>query len=168
MFDKGEYIIYGTNGVCKVSDCTRSDIPGDNRMYYVLSPVGQERSTIYTPVDNQKVLMRAVISREEAVSLIEGIPSYEELIIPETRDQEQQYKQILRGQDCTMLLRFIKALYRRKECREEDGKKITAVDEKYISMVKNSLLNELAIALDMEKEDVDLLLADKFLQEDIR
>ena len=41
MFEIGEYIVYGTKGVCQVEDISQVDIPGANkdRLYYVLSQI---------------------------------------------------------------------------------------------------------------------------------
>lgn len=161
MFEKGEYIIYGNNGVCEVQDYMQADESGDNRTYYVLAPVRSQGSTIYSPVDNQKVFMRRVLTKEEATELLEGIPEYEDMDIPEVRNQEQKYKEILQDCDCTDSLRFIKALYTRKKARETAGRKITAVDEKYLFLAKDSLLHELAIALEMNVDEVDRMLAKK-------
>lgn len=161
MFEKGEYIIYGNNGVCEVQDYMQADEPGNHRTYYVLAPVRSKGSTIFSPVDNQKVFMRRVMTKEEARELLRGIPEYEEIEIPEVRAQEQQYKEILQNCDCTDSIRLIKALYARKEQREAAGRKITAIDEKYLFLAKDSLLNELAIALEMDVDEVDEMLAKK-------
>lgn len=161
MFEKGEYIIYGNNGVCEVQDYMQADKPDNHRIYYVLAPIRSKGSIIYSPVDNQKVFMRRVMTREEANELLRGIPEYEEINIPEVRAQEQQYKEILQNCDCTDSIRLIKALYARKEQREAAGRKITAVDEKYLFLAKDSLLNELAIALEMNVDEVDKMLAEK-------
>ncbi|MBQ9155173.1 MAG: CarD family transcriptional regulator [Eubacterium sp.] len=163
MYKIGDYIIYGNSGVCKVVDYMQPDDMEGKQTYYVLSPLSARGSTIFSPVDNQKVYMRPVISREEAEALLEGIPDYEDMEIVEVRAQEQQYKDIIKNYDCTEFLRFIKALYERKKSREAIGRKITALDEKYLILAKGSLLNELSIALDMEVDEVDQLLADRIL-----
>ena len=105
--------------------------------------------------------MRRVMTKEEARELLRGIPEYEEIEIPEVRAQEQQYKEILQNCDCTDSILLIKALYARKEQREAAGRKITAIDEKYLFLAKDSLLNELAIALEMDVDEVDEMLAKK-------
>ena len=161
MFEKGEYIIYGNNGVCEVQDYMQADEPDNHRIYYVLAPIRSKGSTIFSPVDNQKVFMRRVMTKEEAKELLKGIPEYEDIEIPNVRAQEQQYKELLQNCDCTYSIRLIKALYARKEQREAAGRKITAIDEKYLFLAKDSLINELAIALEMDVEQVDQLLAEK-------
>ena len=53
MFEKGDYVIYGNNGICRVQDITTLSISGidKNRKYYLLKPVYASGSTVYTPVE---------------------------------------------------------------------------------------------------------------------
>ena len=76
MFQPGDLVVYGTTGVCRVEEITRPNPTGPDRdrQFYLLKPLQQD-GIIYTPVDNQKVPIRAVISREAAEELIALIPS---------------------------------------------------------------------------------------------
>ncbi|MCD8019626.1 MAG: CarD family transcriptional regulator [Clostridiales bacterium] len=161
MFQKGEFIIYGSNGVCEVQDYMNVEGEKNQRTYYVLAPARSKGSTIFSPIDNKKVFMRKVMSKDEAKALIKKIPEYEDIVIQDNRTQEQQYKQILQSCDCKDSLRLVKALYARKKKREAAGRRITAVDEKYLLLAKDNLVNELSIALDMDVDDVDKILEEK-------
>ena len=68
MYQAGDYIVYGTSGVCRVDEIKPSPFEGEEgRQYYTLTPVtGTE--TIYIPVDSP-VFTRPVISKEKAASL---------------------------------------------------------------------------------------------------
>ena len=74
MFKIGDLIIYGGEGVCKVEDIGVPDIfdVTHEREYYTLSPLYRQ-GKIYTPVDT-KIFMRPVISKDEAMDLIEMMP----------------------------------------------------------------------------------------------
>lgn len=76
MFQIGDKLVYGSTGVCLVEDITTVNLPGvdKNRLYYVLRPMYQD-GIIRTPVDNEKVFKRPVISRQEAEALIDMIPT---------------------------------------------------------------------------------------------
>ena len=73
MFGKGELIMCGGHGVCRVIDITGNPIERSdrNKKYYVLEPVFEKASTIYTPVDNDKIVMRRIMNREEGFPLRE-------------------------------------------------------------------------------------------------
>ena len=56
MFEKGEYIVYGMTGVCRVSDITEMNMDGlsTSKLYYVLEPTGVNGNRIITPVEGNK------------------------------------------------------------------------------------------------------------------
>ena len=76
QFKAGDYMMYGTVGVCQVKEISRLSFMRDKKLYYTLVPVFDRGSMIYIPVDNQKVVMRPVISREEAEVFIEQLPKF--------------------------------------------------------------------------------------------
>lgn len=156
MFAIGQQIIYGNTGVCIVNQIGPLDsVSGmGDRIYYTLLPFYSKESTIYTPVDNQKIVMRPILTKEEAESLIEEIPEIEELWITDEKNREQDYKDALAKADCRELIRVIKTIYPRKQKRLAAGKKVTASDERYFNMAEDFLYKELAISLDMDLDKV--------------
>lgn len=165
MFQINDYIIYGGNGVCKVIDIGIPPISGmdSKRQYYILQPVYNKTSTIYTPIDNDKVIMRKVLSKKEAKELIETIPDIDTLEdTGSAKFQENNYKNSMMKYDCHEWVKIIKTLYIKKKDREADGKKITSTDEKYLQIAKDSLFGELAIPLEMDREETEELVAKYF------
>lgn len=77
MFEKGDLILYETAGVCRIEEISRLEFLKNDRVYYSLVPVFEKDSVIYVPVDNEKVKMRPIMSREEAEAFIEQLPAIE-------------------------------------------------------------------------------------------
>lgn len=156
MFEIGERIIYGTNGVCCVEKIGALDSPNalEGRIYYTLCPEYAKDSTIFTPVDNQKVKMRAVATKEEAMKLIDEIKDIESLWIADEKSREQKYKEAVQTCDRRELVKIIKTIYLRKQSRLVEGKKVTAVDEKYFKLAEERLYGELAVSLNMTIDEV--------------
>ncbi len=156
MYEIGELIIYGSEGVCRVRDIGSPDIPAINpeRTYYTLNPVYRE-GVIYTPVDSP-VFMRRVISRPDAERLVEEIPSITETLCEEKnlRFLAERYDQYLQTHNCTELVQLIKGLYQKKQRAASLGKKPAAVDERYMKRAEELLYGELAIVLDVSRESV--------------
>lgn len=75
MFEKGEYIIYGRNGICKIEDITHLDISGvdKKKLYYVLSPLNAKGSRVYFPVDKKDANARKLVTKQEAWKLLDEI-----------------------------------------------------------------------------------------------
>lgn len=156
MFKIDDYIVYGGSGVCKVIDVGVPEISSfsGEREYYTLKPL-YEDETIYTPVDNTRVLMREVISKEEANELISSIPTIEVDWIPNIKDREEKYKNMMKNSDCEDFLRIIKEVSCKKQELMECGKKLSAIDTKYLKEAKEHLFGEFAVAIGIPKDDVD-------------
>ena len=154
MFEKGEFIVYGSTGICEVKDITTLDMKGasKNKLYYILSPSHHKDSKIFTPVDGNKTVMRAVLTKEEADILIDHIQDIEELWVSNDKLREEKYKETMKSCECKDWVKIIKTLYMRKKERIAQGKKTTAMDEKYLRMAEDNLYTELSLALGVPKE----------------
>lgn len=156
MYEIGEYIVYGSTGVCQVEKIGTIDIPGmsPDREYYTLRPCYEQKSTIFTPVDNHKVIMRPVISQEEALAIIDNIRQLGMLVITNEKQREAEYRDCFLKCDCRELAKMMNTIYDRKQKRLAQGKKITAKDDRYYHMAEDNLYGEFAIALGIQKNQV--------------
>lgn len=163
MFQKDEYVIYGYSGVCKVLDISTMDIEGmdKERLYYTLQPMSEKDSQIYTPIDNDKIIIRKVLTKEEADQLIYEIPKVPQLWIETDKLREEKFKAAIRSCDCKEWIKVIKTIYLKKQKRIAEGKKVTATDEKYFKMAEDYLYSELSIALGLEKNEVERYIKNK-------
>ncbi|NLP16783.1 MAG: CarD family transcriptional regulator [Clostridiales bacterium] len=166
MYEIGEYIVYGNHGVCRVEDVGSLDISGIDKSIecYTLQPVFSKSSTLYTPVDNDKVLMRRVITNDEAQELIDWIKDSPLLWIENDKQREEAYKDALRKHDCMDWVKIIKTLYVRKQERLSQGKKLTFTDEKYLAIAQDFLYGELSIAMEMDREEIEEMILGKLEQ----
>ncbi len=162
MYQIGDLILYGGTGVCRVEDII-SRKPGraePERTYYVLKPLYQT-GTITTPVDNNKVFTRPVITRDEAMDLIDQIPNIQaEAYHNQNLQQlENYYRTEMEEHDCLSLLRLTMSAYRKKVEREQKKLKFGAVDRRYMERAENLLYGELAVALGIAKDSVQDFIA---------
>lgn len=166
MFEIGEYIIYGFNGVCKVEDIGTVKLSGikSDKLYYTLHPFGEKEGVIYTPVENKKTLMRSVLTKEEARKLLDEMGSIDDLGITDEKARESTYKEVMNKCDSREWVRIIKTLGLRKETRIAEGKKITVSDEKYLRLAEENLFSELSVALGIPKDQMEEYITDYMTQ----
>lgn len=157
MFEKDELIMCGGHGVCRVVNVTGNPIDRSDkiRKYYVLDPVFEKASTIYVPVDNEKVVMRRILTKEEAEELAGQVSEIDTVWIQEEKSREQMYKEAIRTYDCRSLVQIIKTLYMRKQSRLKEGKKVLSSDEQYLRKAEELLYSEMSLALSIPKEEVE-------------
>ena len=111
MFEKGDLILYETAGVCRIEEISRLEFLKNDRVYYSLVPVFEKDSVIYVPVDNEKVKMRPIMTREEAEAFIEQLPGIEGRRDIGEKEKAQVYKQILLSGNHRELAAMIKGIF---------------------------------------------------------
>ena len=161
MFEIGEYIVYGNTGVCRVVEVTKMAVPGtkDDRLYYTLEPVYDKGCRLFTPVDNQKVIMRPVLTMQEADELIGQIKEIDVLWVKDEKNREQIYKETIRTCSCVEWVRMIKTLYIRRQSRLAAGKKVTSSDARYLHLAEESLYGELSVVMGIPKDEMEEYIA---------
>ena len=70
------------------------------------------------------------------------------------KEREAKYKEALHTCDSRAWVSIIKTLYLRGQERAAQGKKITALDERYMRTAEHGLYSELALTLGVSKEQL--------------
>lgn len=164
MFQIGDYILYGSTGVCKVQDIQTIAFSKEESAepYYILQPLNQTY-TISTPAKNTKVFMRPTISKEDAIKLIDHIPD----ITPEAyhnrviRELAKHYESIIDTHDCSNLIELTMSLNEKKRLSVENNRKFGNVDEQFMKRAKNLLFGEFSVALGIPTENVPNYIAER-------
>jgi len=150
-------IVYGSMGVCRVEAVETRVLPkgAGEAQFYVLKPIYQTCS-VSTPVDNDKIIMRPVISRDEAENLIDTIPNihaeaYHNKVL---RQLSEHYESIIKLYDCAKLIELILSTYDKRRLCVRQKKKFGAMDERYIKRAEDMLFGEFAVALGIDKNEV--------------
>ena len=159
MFQAGDLLVYGTTGVCRVLSIDRRQervgSTRQERLYYQLKPIYQG-GLIYTPVDNDKVSMRPIISRQEAEDLISEIPTLHPAACRASTTQAltQQYQSSLRQHDCRSLVELAMSIHAKRRQAESQNRRLGMVDERYLKRAEDQLYGELAAVLGLERGGV--------------
>lgn len=157
MFSIGDCIVYGSEGVYTVAEYTSSPIDkNDTRQFYVLRPVhGPAGNVIITPVGNDKVKMRAVMSREEALAFIDRMPEIPTLTIEREKNRREVYRQALANASGDEFVKIIKTVMERREELLKAKKRLSESDNDYEKKAKFCLHGELSISLGIPIDQMD-------------
>ena len=155
MFKVDDYIMYGRTGVCKVIDITNEKfINGEERKYYVLSPIHNNNNTIIKiPLDNTKVPMRKIISKEDVTSLINDMSNMEELWIDDEKKRSNEFKTMLKSGKCEDLIKLIS--------NKRHSKKLNKADKEIIKEAERLVNEEFAIILNISPKEVNSYISSK-------
>ena len=73
MFKINDYVIYGSNGVCRVENIEKVSLRNKELEYYILSPIFNIKMTIKIPVNNVSTAIRELMSKNQISDLIKNI-----------------------------------------------------------------------------------------------
>ena len=155
MFSVNDYIMYGTVGVCKVIDIKREKFLNSvEKASYVLTPVYSKNTIIKIPVDNEKIPMRYLLTKEDVDFLINTMPNKEVLWIDDDKMRSEQFKTMLKSGECEELITLIRSIYLNKKERKSFGKKSFKTDDEIMQTAEKLLNEEFGVILGIPPEEV--------------
>lgn len=150
---KGSHIVYGKAGVCCIDDiCSmRFGTEKEERMYYILRPVGSPASTLYVPVDNEILTarMREVMTKQQIDSLLGSVRNRTLMWENDKKKRSEEFKRILRDKNQEEMLLMVGCIYLRKQELAEGGKKLNFTDEGFLQEAEKYIHEEFAYVLNI-------------------
>lgn len=157
MFKIGDTFVYGSNGVCKITDIKSEKFARETKTYYILSPFFDSKEAIFVPVDNETLIskMKALLSKGEIMELIKSIPTQQSVWNENTNTRRELFKKIINKANRTELISLMKTLHDKKQAQEAIGKSLSVLDEKYYRKAQNIIHGEIALVLEMQPAEVE-------------
>ncbi|MDD2587009.1 MAG: CarD family transcriptional regulator [Syntrophomonadaceae bacterium] len=157
MFKVNDYVVYGSTGICQITDIRKDEYSSnDETEYYILKPVYNDKNmTIKFPVNNPNIAIRPILTKDEALSLIMAIPEMETIWIDDNRERSKLFKAILKTRKSEGWVKLVKTLYLEKDATSEMGKTLTKTDEDIMNIAEKHLNEELSIALNISPDEVE-------------
>ena len=155
MFNIGEYVVYGSGEICRIEEKTERCFDGISKNeYYRLVPIEMKNSAYYVPVKNAANEIRRVLTKDEILEIIDGIPNAESVWYSDKNERKGYFESVLKGDDFTELVGMIKAIYEERKKRSEDGKKLIAADERAFSTAEHIPHGEIAFVMGIKECEV--------------
>jgi CarD family transcriptional regulator len=156
MIRIGDYVVKMNEGVCRVDSELLLDSFQEKRQvpYYLLLPVANDRMRVYVPIAEEYTDLRLVMDKEEALKLIREAGGIKAAEVENDRLREQVYKDALKSLDPKQLVAVLKCMSERSEQRLRQGKKKTAVDDRYQKLAETALFQELAFVLEKRPDEI--------------
>lgn len=155
MFKVNDYVVYGQTGLCMIADIRKDEYnDSDETEYYVLQPVYENNMTIMIPVDNPPSTMRAIITKDDVLSLIAMMPKQETVWIDNDLQRTSNFKAAIRTGKPEEWIKVIKTIYLEKQARTLIGKKLPKTDEDLLHTAEKNLNEEFAVVLNISPNEV--------------
>lgn len=149
MFELNDVLVYGTNGVCKISDIRKENLSGIKaETYYILSPIFGTQSTLYIPTENRKLSdkLRPVMVKEKLSEIMNTAKENDLPWETDDRVRGEKFHDIVANGLSSDLLLVIKCIVRRRNELKLKIKKLHAADERTLALCEKIASEEYAYA----------------------
>lgn len=158
MFNKGDYVVYGSGEICRIEEKTERCFDGFDGIsineYYKLIPVEYKNSAYYVPVKIAEKEVRRVLTKDEILEIIDSIPQAESIWYNDKNERKVYFDSVLKSDDFISIIGMIKAIYEEREKRADSGKHLIAADEKAFTAAEHMLHGEFAFVLGIKEDEV--------------
>lgn len=155
MFQIGSIVMHPSAGVCNIEDIREEKLTEKKRTYYIMHPVSDNgNTTIYVPVDTDKVHLRKLMGKDEIIDIIKHSTAEKIEWIDNTNLRKAAYSEILRSDNTSRIIALITVLHTKKARALEAGKKFSAFDEKILHDAEKKIHQEFSHALSMQEEEI--------------
>lgn len=156
-FKKGEFVVYTKNGVCLIDDVKLMDFAGEKSLYYILKPLSSSGSTLYVPVENEKLVskLRPVMSKAQIDALLTDAKNYKAEWNDAKSERVELFNSVLASGDSGKLLHLIMCIYLKKQEKESIGKHLCSTDESILRTAEELIQEEFAFSLNCSHDEVN-------------
>lgn len=116
MFETGNIVLHPTEGVCEIDDVRSERFDGSKkRTYYVMHPLyAKIKSTLFVPVDSDKILLQKMPTKEEIIELIKSVSITDIEWIENSTLRKDAFMHIIYNGDTKEIVALIAKLHIRK------------------------------------------------------
>lgn len=157
-FAVGDLVAYGTNGICTIEKIDMMSLVSDmpEMMYYVLKPENSDSSTVYIPLNNEKLVskMRRVMTKKEIENMILDSKGKEIAWNSDRRFRTEEFHEILAAGVQQKMILMIDCIQKRKKSLIDSGKKLPATDSNILKQAEKLVNEEFSHVLGIQPRDV--------------
>ena len=156
--EKGMYVVYGTKGLCMVEDVKEMRFAAgmEKNTYYVLNPFNISKTTLFVPVDNEKLVseIRPVMTKKEIDMLLLGMTDKKIWWENDRKRRAEQFHDILAKGVTEELLLMINCIYRKKQELMAIRKQLPASDGNTLKAAEKLVEEEFSHVLGINASEV--------------
>lgn len=153
MYQIGDILVYENGGVCEVIAIGTPDFLKSEESYYTLQPVFDNAGTLYVKVENDRHILRPLISKEEADGIFEEVLEMEPMYNSNDKLREREFKEAIRSCECRQWFAMLKGIRQEEDRRVQNGKKLSMSDDRNMQKVFKLLSSEFAMVYSISQDE---------------
>lgn len=167
MYQVGERVVYGMQGVCVVADQEKRVVDRKTVTYLVLEPIGQEGSRYLVPTHNETAMakLRKILTREELAAMLDSPEVRSQEWIMDENRRKQLYRELISSGDRLRLMQMVHTLYVHQSAQKASGRKCHLCDENFLRDAEKLLAGEIALVMELDADGAKRFLREKLKAE---
>ena len=155
MYSIGQTVLYGTNGVCNITDITTKKVGKISLEYYVLKPLCSNTSTLFVPIHNEQLVskIRYVLTEDEIKNVLENLPECDEWNNNKF-ERAENFKGIIASADFLELVKLIRLIHIHEVQQYSHGKRLHISDERILKEAEKMVCDEVSFVLQIDRNSV--------------
>ena len=155
-FQKGDFVVYGTSGVCEVEAVGELSFGTITNCYYTLRPISNTSSLTYVPCDNEALIakLRPLLTREEIEALLSAPLEHAVLFDNDRKVRLAAFREILSVGEPKTLLAMIRCLLLKQREFDKINRNLSLSDSEILRSAIFIIDSEFAFVLGIPKETV--------------
>ncbi len=162
MFSVGDTVLYGNDGVCRISEIAEKSFGSSSSLYYILVPIFDKRSTVFVPTDNEHLVsrMKSVLTLEQIGELINCTDGGIAWIDADSARTEY-FKSLMSEGEFSEIFCLARCILTHRDELTKNGRKLHKSDENILKDALKIVYEELAMWTDICKDDVADIICQK-------
>lgn len=158
QFKVNDYIFYGTDGICLIDDVCENPFDGAPAgvCYYVMHTVSEPRQTIWNPVDNERVPMRAVMTVGEIDALLSSVDALEPFSAPNAKLLREKYIGAMKSGQPAEWGRVMQT-YLKRRAVTDGSVRVTDAERTFFDNARALLVSEISLVKELSRVEAEEL-----------
>ena len=150
MWNINDTVLYRASGLCRIENITEEKFGDEVQEYYVLRPIGDEKSVVHIPRSNTILCskMHSLMTKDEIEALIKSLPTLSSDWPENDKRRAEYFRSVLETGNRLNIAGIIMSIRRRREELTAIGKKPRASDESICARAEKLLLDEFNFVLE--------------------
>lgn len=154
MFKIGDVVVYKNSSICQITWIEKIKLGKEDKDYFILNYYYHNVPTrIMLPVDNCNQI-RNVMSKEQALSLIELMPKSKNIWVNDNKVRKEKFSKIIENNNKEEMCSLLHTLYFKKMELENNKKSLNMTDKGFFESTEEIIFGELAASLGIEINEV--------------
>ena len=158
MCQIGDKVVHINGGVFIVQEIKKMNYGLGDTNYLILKPYFEDETNktliVYVPENKKNEFIKRVMSKEEALKILEQIKTIEPLWYNDAKTRKDKFGELVRSRNIDNICIVVKSLYVKQLELNEKNKSLNLLDYDYLNKLKKEIEEELAVSLNMSINEI--------------